>query len=62
MLIHSGKVHKYSNCAYTAHSPYHLKEHKEKCVDGVCYECPEEGCGLVFDHHSQVYRHMRKSH
>ncbi len=62
MLIHSGKVHKCSNCAYTAHSPYHLTEHEEKCVDSVCYEYPKEGCGLVFDHYSQVYRHMRKSH
>ncbi len=59
MQIHSGKLHKCKNCAYSARSPYHLKEHEEKCIHGVMYQCTAQGCTAVFKHCSAVYRHAK---
>ena len=58
--LHAKKKLHCSNCDYETTSPYHMKEHTDKCVDGKKFGCTQ--CGKKYAHRMQVYRHVQSEH
>ncbi len=59
-FLHKKRSLKCKKCSYKTVSPYHLTEHKKKCVEGVKFNCMD--CDQIFDHRMQLYRHVLKTH
>ena len=59
-FLHAKKELHCEKCGYTSTSPYHMKEHKDKCVEGKTFACSQ--CNKKFAHRMQVYRHEKSEH